>query len=368
MVEMSEGTTGSVSWKRTLAKISIVLVFPISIWMEPGFGIGLWISILFHMEPSRSLIFASPITVLIAIFLMLPGVYFDRKIHSNPISSSIRRKAIILVVATWLLSYGFAFLSFFDPYFFSVVLFTRIVYIQTLTISIFIFLPILNRELTIRSTPANMQTYSLSYLSNVFQSRFGKLRFLPVLIWAGFLFSPIVSLGSWGNILLLSIFYQMQLFLGVGLIREIIFSYAFFLNLTPIYLLHYVMLVFSLRFVFVRDIYRYSDGRVTKSRLISTGLLAEIVPVAVLSLLSLSMYGFYEFILPTPFFPLLGYLYVRFSKIPLMIDELWEDDEHRMWYERDKPHLSPLQPPTEQGIKVPISYLIVSQFRRLRKQ
>ena len=77
--------------------------------------------------------------------------------------------------------------------------------------------------------------------------------------------------------------------------------------------------------------------------------------------------AFYQTILPTPIFPLLGFLYLRFTRLPMMMDELWDEEEHRMWFEVDKPTLSPTQQPREQGIKVPITYMIVSQFRKLRK-
>jgi hypothetical protein len=137
-----------------------------------------------------------------------------------------------------------------------------------------------------------------------------------------------------------------------------------------------LLLLFSIRLVFIRDIYRFSDGGVTKSRLISIGLLAEIVPVAIMTLISTAnsigmgeFFGsFTQFIFPTPIFPLLGYLYARFSKLRITPDELWEDEEHRMWYEEEQPTLPPGQQPMDYRIKVPISYLIVSQFRKLRKK
>ncbi len=366
MVEMSEGTTGSVSWKKTLVKIFIVLVFPIGIWTNYDYGLDQWTSILFHFEPS-GLYFTSLFTVLLAIVLMLPGIFFERKIQLNPISSSIRRKAFISIVAILLLSYGFAFISIFNPYFIGIEVGAVSVFMPILTISLFIFLPILNRGSIIRSTPMNMQSHSFSYLSSIFKKRFRKLRFLPLLLWAGLLFSPIIISNPWGNISFLSIFFQIQVAIDTYLIPEFQFFYWFSLNLTPIYSLPYVMLIFSLRFVFVRDIYRFNEGRVQKSRLISTGLLAEIVPVAMLTLLNFPMMAYYQFVFPTPFFPLLGYLYVRFSKVPSMIDKLWEDEDYRMWYEGDKPAPLPVQKPLEHRIKVPLSYLIISQFRKRRK-
>jgi len=366
MVEMSEGTTGSVSWKKTLFKIFIVLVFPIGISINFDYGLEQWTSILFHVDYDGQLIFASLFTVLFAIILMLPGIFFERKIQLNPISSSIRRKALISIVAIGLLSFGFVFISIFNPYFYGIDAGVPIIFVPILTISLFIFLPIFNRELTIRSTPMNMQSLSFSFFSSIFKMRFGKLRFLPVLLWVGLLFSPIIIMYPWGDIWGLSILFQMRLYIATFM-RDFPYLYGFYLNLTPLNNLPFVMLVFSLRFVFIRDIYRFNEGTIQKSRLISIGLLAEIVPVAVLTLLNLSALEFSQYFIPTPFFPLLGYLYVRYSKLPPMMDEIWEDEEHRMWFEDDKQPISLVQKPMEHRIKVPISYLIVSQFRKLRK-
>jgi hypothetical protein len=104
------------------------------------------------------------------------------------------------------------------------------------------------------------------------------------------------------------------------------------------------------------------------------GILSEIAPVAFLTLMQLLTYpisefvfGFYTWILPTPIFPILGYIYVRMSRNLSLSGTLWDDEEHRMWFEVDGPP-SPEQQPKDRGIKVPITYIIRSKLRRRRKE
>lgn len=363
------------SWIGTLVKIIIVLVFPISFYVDIFFNNNIvWESILFSIASSGTIVFDS-ILVLSAIFVMLPGIYFDLKINSSPISNPIRKKAAIVTIVSWLLTFDPLYIRILNPDWVDLGPYSAITFIPTLTIPLFIVLPILNRELVVRSTPANLRKHSLSYLYNGFKNRFGRRRFLPFLIWGGFFFSPIIILGFWGNVELLSMFYRTTIGLDYYYF-DFPYFYGIYLNLVPMIVLPSFLLLFSIRLVFIRDIYRFSDGRVTKSRLISIGLLAEIVPVAVLTLMyttiSIGMDvfpgSFTQFIFPTPIFPLLGYLYVRFSKLRITPDEPWDEEEHRMWFEEEQPTPTPGPQPIEHRIKVPISYLIVSQFRKLRKK
>ena len=374
MVEMRERIRRRLSWFRILVKIIIVLIFPIRFYVDIFSNNNNWISILFSIDSFNTIVFDPILTITTAIILMLPGIYFDLKIHSSPISTSIRRKATFIAIVTWLFPFGLIFLGIFTQSSTGLGTIYAISFIPTLAIPIFIVLPIINRELIIRSSPANLHTYSFSYLYNGFKKRFGRRRFLPILIWGGLFLSPLIMQGPWGEMSLISIFYGAN-FGGVYFFDSLSF-YSVNLNLVPAYIFPGYLLLFSIRLVFIRDIYRFCDGKVTKSRLISIGLLAEIAPVAVMTLIytviSIGMGvfpgSFAQFIFPTPIFPLLGYLYVRLSNLGITPDELWDDEEYRMWFEEGPPTPPPGQQPMEHRIKVPISYLIVSQFRKLRNK
>ncbi len=375
MLEMTEEKIEPVSWRSTLLKTIIILFLPLAVYVDTGgpwllahFNIRIWVSILFFTEPFNFIVFSPPIAVLIAIFLMLPGIYFDRKIQSLPISSSIRRMVIFSATASWLLSYGFTLLYSFNP---NLMLDVNpaIFSIPTFSIPIFIIWPILKRELVIRITPVRSHESTYLYLTRNMKQRFGRGRFLPVLIWIGLLFAPIISFNPWGDILFISIFYNALLNTGGSFIPiEILNNYSFTFNLNPLYGLPYVMIFFSLRLLFVRDIYRFNDGRVLKSRLISSGLLAEVAPATILTLIGSLLSGFPQIIFPTPIFPLLGYLYISKSKPSTLRESIWETEEHRMWFEGEPSSPSPIAQPIDHQIKVPISYIVLSRIRNLRRQ
>ncbi|MHA2397196.1 MAG: hypothetical protein ACXAC0_10865, partial [Candidatus Thorarchaeota archaeon] len=71
-------------------------------------------------------------------------------------------------------------------------------------------------------------------------------------------------------------------------------------------------------------------------------------------------------VLPFPILPLIGFAYIRFSKIIIVRDELWTDYEHRMWFDKEQDPYVPES--TDDSITVPITYLLVSQIRKRLKK
>ena len=70
-------------------------------------------------------------------------------------------------------------------------------------------------------------------------------------------------------------------------------------------------------------------------------------------------------VFPFPILPLIGFAYIRFSKIIIVRDEIWTDYEHRMWFDKEQdPYVSVSD---DESITVPITYLLVSQIRKRRK-
>ncbi|MFW9869431.1 MAG: hypothetical protein ACFFEL_07380 [Candidatus Thorarchaeota archaeon] len=371
------------SWRGTILKMIILLIFPLYLILDTG---GVWTSSSFFLLIWTSLSFSfslqsSPIqfdwhiptfSIIFAIFLMLPAIYFDRKIKAAPISSSMKRKAIASAVGTWLFSFGSSFLIYIiafmpgvvDPYMYFEITSNAMNSVPTLAIPLFIIWPILKRELVIRSVPLNQRTLSYSYLSRVFKDQIGKQRFLPLILWFGLLLSPIMNYQYW-SLDFISPLYSAIVYTNF-LIREAILPFPYStvtLTIIPMYILPVIALIFSLRYFFVRDIYRFKDRRIPKSRLISVGLLVEIAPVALMSIFGWVTTGYYIAVTPVPAFALLGFLYVWRDKSPPLTEEIWDDEEHKMWYESEKPP----PPQMEPGIKVPITYMIMSQFRRLRR-
>ncbi|MFW9927479.1 MAG: hypothetical protein ACFFDM_12070 [Candidatus Thorarchaeota archaeon] len=376
---MKEDAFDKVRWKGTLLKMGILLIFPTYIGLQLGEFI--WSSLSFTVIMSTTYLnrigplewSVSLYSMIFSVFLMLPAVYFERRIKSAPIESSIKRTAVASTVGTWLLSFGSSYLIFepivvpaiVDPWLYFEIMDDAINFVPTLAITIFIIWPLLKRELVIRNVPLKMRGHSFDYLSRITKDNLGRTRFIPLILWFGLLFSPIMNYNSWSwnfiSPLYVTSMYDWTL---IGIERIAFFPFSILiLNMIPMYILPFCALIFSIRYLFVRDIYRFKERKVPKSRLISVGLLAEIIPIAVLTGMGFFSMGLDQILLPNPLFPLLGFLYIWLDKSPPLLDEIWEDEEHRMWFEGEKP----IQPPLERGIKVPISYMIISQFRRLRK-
>lgn len=359
------------SWKSTIAKILVVLLFPLAVGIN--FGGFYWASALLQIGSSTFTPFDTLLIVTISVLIMLPGIFFERRIRSKPIKDSIRKIAVASLLITWLVPLVPSF--FFVPVIAMVVIFVPTFYIPLLSISFFIILPILDREFVIRHTPEQFRNRKYSQLSRDLKSYVGNSRYLYMIVWTGLLFSPIVSTGLWGDILIESVLYSVRIFamdpwFGGWELMSLSISYT----IVSTSLIHSAFLIFSLRFLFVRDLLRYNEGNVTRSRLISMGILSEIVPVTIMTLIlymaSLTFgfpIGFYSLMLPTPIFPLLGYAYVRMSRNLSSAIILWDTEEHRMWFETDGTP-SPEQQPKDMGIKVPIAYLIRSRLLKRMKR
>lgn len=362
MVEMSEATTRSGSWKGIIIKTLVVLLFPLAIRINDG-TIAWW-SLLLWVDLSQSFAFNETYSILTALVLIVPGILFYRHILISPISSSIRGRAVMTAIVLWAAPIAYSV-------FFGFFMIGSMLILPTVSISLFILLPILQRELVIRSTPMKMRNYDFQFLSRNFKHSFGKQRFLPILLWSGLLLSPFLFLNLYGDIQFISVFYEI-FWRTFSLILESPMYGTLLFSVTNGSFLPLILLMSSLRFLFVRDIFRFKDGFINKTRLVSIALLGEITPVAILSVQYIqvipSYFSYVPIVSPFPLFPLIGFLFVRLWKIFPVREIMWDKEEHRMWFEGDKPTQSPFPQPMEQGIKVPITYMIISHIRRLRKR
>jgi len=349
-----------VPWRPTIVKVLAVLMLPIAggylygmiLWASPLIIIGGAVS------PVEYLLF--PLT---SFLILLPGIFFERRMKSRPLTTSVRRS----VIAATLIILGVPLLGtlFFLPIILYGPIYVALFYFPIVSISFFVILPLLNREFILRRFPARYHFKSYSELYDAFRQQFGRKRYLPLIIWSGLLFSPLISLGPY-HYTLESLYYSVTIDVGGFIIAEYSIRTVMFYTLSIVAIPGF-FLIFSLRFVFIRDLFRFNQGQVTQSRLLSMGILSEMAPAAILTLLQFSYisvlempFWSYEWILPTPLFPLLGYLFARMSRFLTTFDTVWEDEEDVMWFESSEP----LQ---ELGIKVPISYLILSKLRKLRR-
>ncbi|MBY8996672.1 MAG: hypothetical protein KGD60_02985 [Candidatus Thorarchaeota archaeon] len=354
-----------------LIKILIVLIFPLR-----GFFYSYetwWHSILLTVIDNQ-FIALNPINSLVAgILILLPCLIFEWQLNSRPISKSIRGRTAAACILSWVFS--FILLPFANPYWGSDPFYNTMVYTPILAIAFFVILPLISRETTRQSISTEHRNLSYRFITSTLRKRSRREKILSGLLWFGLVFCPFmffaVNYGWSYQIQLSSLFYFVSGY-GGGLIYgftalvnvEFQFAAAIAASLPP------VALLAGLRFVFVRDVFRYQNGNITKSRLVSVALLGELLPSAALTLFALITFppgmGFFPLFLPMPILPLLGFVFLRFSKFVPVKEELWTDYEHRMWFEKEQEPYVPK--PVEETIKVPITYLLVSQVRKRLKE
>jgi hypothetical protein len=249
-----------------------------------------------------------------------------------------------------------------------------IVYVPILAIAFFIALPLISRETTLRSISKKHRDLNYGFLTSTLQKRFRREKILIGFLWIGLIFGPFLFYlelyyfweSRW---MFWSLFYGYAVYAGSPVYIGVDILAYFRLTLTGIDLitLPIFTLMSAVRFLFVRDIFRFQSGIIKRSRLISVAILGELLPSAVLTLISLIFYPpgiSAPIFVPIPILPIIGFLFIRLSKVVPIKEELWPDYEHRMWYE-SRPIQIPYTPGLkEETIKVPVSYLLVSQLRK----
>ena len=345
-----------------LIKMTVVLLFPLAGNITSSHLD--WTSILLSVNiPNIS--FNALRTILVGIVILLPGVIFERHIKNRPISTRVRRKAVIACFLSWFIG---VVLRFRWVIFSS----TAIVYVTftgpILAIAFFVVLPLITRETMMRNLSAEHLGLKYGFISTALQKRFRRERILSRLLWAGLIFSPfmIYYVFYWWSptFLSVSLFFTYNLFGGL-LVRDF-FALEYyqmqFLGLDSLTLPVFALLS-AIRFLFVRDIFRFQRSIIKKSRLVSVAILGELLPSAILTSFALmTTLGGGPVFFPIPILPVIGFIFIRLNKVVPIKEELWPDYESKMWYEKDQPTYAP--EPRDDTITVPMTYLIVSQVRK----
>ncbi len=241
-----------------------------------------------------------------------------------------------------------------------------------LAISFYVILPLLTRESVLRRIAPKHRDLPYGFVKSSVLKRARRESFLTGLLWVGLVLAPfmgIVSFSMWSsNLLLWSLFYQLMAYAGTPWYDILTLNVSIELVANMTFFLPIIVLLSSIRFVFVRDVFRFQTGHITKSRLASVAILGEILPSAVFTLSQLILItsgSFLPVLVPIPILPLIGFAYARFSKIVPLEEVLWPEYEHRMWFEKKRESYVP-EPP-EESITVPIAYLLLSQIRKRRR-
>ena len=81
--------------------------------------------------------------------------------------------------------------------------------------------------------------------------------------------------------------------------------------------------------------------------------------------------------IPIPILQVVGLLVIRYHRpIADEVDRVWEDDAHKMWWEKPRPQKTPVISTPEKPqrnhdgelITVPVHYLLLSRLRRVSRR
>ncbi|MFW9787388.1 MAG: hypothetical protein ACFFE2_08545 [Candidatus Thorarchaeota archaeon] len=363
--------TGRITWRKPslpfIIKLLVVLLFPLNVYSEGQYYS--WVSILFSISNYQSLRLTSFYALVVAIVILFPGFLFERRLNSKPFSESARKLTVVCCILTWFI--GVILMLFLGPLWLSDLLYFIIMSTPNLTFAFFIILPTIMRESTKRGITKDLWYLSYGFVSATFRKKFRRTRILTGVLWFGLVFSPFLLRFNWGwyspTFQFISLILAGSAFLYIPWLGA--FGFQLLITVFPALYIPVIAVLSSVRIIFVRDIFRYQNKLVTRSRLISVALLGELLPSALVTtfyLITIPSSGFVSYLLfyPTPILPIIGLIYAKLDKIQPIKEELWPDYEHRMWFEKEREPYTP--PPAEESIKVPLTYLLISQIRKRR--
>ncbi|NHI88604.1 MAG: hypothetical protein EAX87_03715 [Candidatus Thorarchaeota archaeon] len=360
-----------------LVKMLVVLIFPLQMVIAPpNFR---WTSLLLVVQNNQFPFFTSIPALLIGLIVMLPCIFFERLLYSSSISRTVRKQVAAACASSCGIALAIQLTRLVNPPPNILLLaFNSAPYAQAATlyapilgISFFVVLPLILRQSALSFVSVDHRQLGYQVINSLLQKRFKREKVLSTLFWFCLLFCPFL-LGldtTWWTFRLssLSVFYIMN-YSAYSLLAQVIPAMgSLTLISTDFISLPITALLSSVRFVFVRDLFRYQQHIINRSRVASTGILGEILPSAIITLLALSRDispAAILLIFPTPILLFAGIALIKFSRTTPLKDELWPDYESKMWYDqRQKPHA------TESGdesVKVPLTYLLMSKVRKLR--
>lgn len=327
--------------------------------------------------PSTIDIQLNPVYLLIPILAMIPGILYNYEIGQRPLDSSVKRLTLWALLATFLLNYLQGYLVTLGVLMGAEawVLATTINQTFPLSIVVFIMLPLMLREAVVASCPEELLPLPLREVEQI--PHLGHLRnkVVAVFIWAMVTFSPFIMYMQYDT------FYGYSLDF-VGLIYQLIYrAYSFldfslFVNVAiiPGSLIWVMLLMSSIRLLFVREIFRWFAGKSSLSRLVMIGVLGELLPSGIISSTYLLMgvtstAGLY---LPFPSVILAGLLSLKLFKFKLESATLWDEEgislEGSATLEPARQTKKPLRPIHDDIIRVPVLYMVKSKIGSVSKR
>ncbi|MFW9959519.1 MAG: hypothetical protein ACFFDV_00785 [Candidatus Thorarchaeota archaeon] len=387
-------------WPRLLLKALIVMLIPLQFYITSSVDVILLIFNGFLFTPASDgyypyaeivrldqPFFATTIlsNFVLGLFIAFPAIFFNYKVLKSPLNKPLRNLAIgIMVISSFMVFMAMLIIMpIYSPiYYYNYMLIQNIQTFPTFVIGAFIILPMIQRQAALIASPENLHTESMETVRQHVQLSARREMSLATILWAGLYFLPyfIINMGSFYStyIQLYSFSYMISFdsypYIGYEY-TNVVYAMA-----VPVFILPILGILSALRFVYVRDIYRYLKHEIAYRRLMYIGILGDIFPVIAFT----AMIGFLSGgvlvslnAIPIPLLVFLGLGITRLHRSVLPhANRIWADVDARMWFEEEEQSLSvipeiaatPEMPhrPTEEKIKVPITYMLMSHIRRRR--
>jgi len=319
----------------------------------------------------------------IGFMLALPAILFNYRLARIPANRSIRRLAAAALVVSGIMVYvaasiAVAILSSSAYYSYEILL--NIEAFPTIAVGAFIVLPIIQRQAILIASSENMHSSPPETLQKHPKSGIGREVILATILWASLYFLPYLVVPTYayyygGTFEVFSFAYIMDAGYGGNVLAEYYPMFIYGL-VVPLFSLPILGILSSLRFVFVRDIYRYLKHEINYRRLLYLGILADIFPVIAFTVMQGVIYPWSTFTyggFPVPCLVVVGMLVTRLhrSVVPVA-NQIWKDVEARMWFEKEgkgRGVASVSEQPShleDEIITVPLTYMMVSHLRKRR--
>ncbi len=334
--------------------------------------------------PDISVITHIGLNLFIGVMLALPAILFNYRLARSPANRRMRRLAAAALVLSGLMV--FMVLLFISAAiigsagYYSHMIFQNILTFPTIAVGTFIVLPIIQRQAILIASPKEVHSCSPDELQKHPQSGVGREVTLSTILWASlyflpFLLSPEYSFYYGQEFYVSSLACGVTIYFGGGIYPQV-GPALIYGSIVPLFTLPSLCILSSLRFVFVRDIYRHLKHEMTYRRLLYLGFLADFFPVIAYVVIPRILFGGYilsSIVFPLPFLAVVGLLVTRLHRSVLRLpNRIWDDVEARMWFEEEEkrqdvaPVLEKAGRPEDETITVPLTYIMVSHIRRRR--
>jgi hypothetical protein len=309
---------------------------------------------------------------------LLPGVWFAWSVPRRPLVRKVWKSAVVCTALTVVMNVLVVSVMTALMYPPGPILLPEIywdVYVLgmmlTPSIAVLILLPLMMREMRILSVPRDLRLSNAHVIDDLPSDHLGRNRILAVLLWMSFVLMPLI-LGLSVNLasgliscVLDGLFYTFEY---VSFTPPIEPSYSYFLfgMLTVPYTQFLLMLLLSsVRLVFLRNVFGYLRGAVTGKRLLRVGLVGEVLPALVVALPTLlgGLIGLIQTPIPFPGALVAGYFFTRFFRVSKEI-EGFKAESVEIVSGPDDIEASEIP----ETIKVPVIYVLRSRLSSLLRR